>query len=151
VALLQISEPGQSTKPHEHKFAIGIDLGTTNSLVAAVRSGQSDTLADANGEHLLPSVVQYTETEIIVGGPAKQKQIEDPHNTISSVKRLMGRGVDDLRAQFENLSDVLPYEFVATDSAVPKIKTRGGNKTAIEVSADILKELKQKSFLVLYI
>lgn len=144
MALLQISEPGQSTKPHEHKFAIGIDLGTTNSLVAAVRSGQSDTLPDADGEHLLPSVVQYTETEIIVGEPAKQNQIEDPHNTISSVKRLMGRGVDDLKAQFKNLSDVLPYEFVATDSAVPKIKTRGGNKTAIEVSADILKKLKSR-------
>ncbi len=142
MALLQISEPGQSTKPHEHKFAIGIDLGTTNSLVAAVRSGQSQTLPDEKGEHLLPSVVQYKTDEIIVGAVAKQNQIEDPHNTISSIKRLMGRGINDVKSQFENLSDVLPYEFAQTDSAVPKIKTRAGDKTAIEISADILKSLK---------
>ncbi len=142
MALLQISEPGQSTKPHEHKFAIGIDLGTTNSLVAAVRSGQSDSLPDENGEHLLPSVVQYSADKILVGAQAKQNQLADPHNTISSIKRLMGRGIDELKTQFENLSDVLPFEFAKTDSAVPKIKTAGGDKTAIEVSADILKALK---------
>lgn len=142
MALLQISEPGQSTKPHEHKFAIGIDLGTTNSLVASVRSGQSQTLPDADGSHLLPSVVQYKTDAIIVGAQAKQNQIADPHNTLSSIKRLMGRGISELKAQFENLSDVLPYEFAETDSAVPKIKTCAGDKTAIEVSADILKTLK---------
>ncbi len=144
MALLQISEPGQSTKPHEHKFAIGIDLGTTNSLVAAVRSGQSETFPDAEGEHLLPSVVQYKTDEIIVGTQAKQNQIADSYNTISSIKRLMGRGTDELKTQFESLSDVLPYEFVKTDSAVPKIKTAAGDKTAIEISADILKVLKTR-------
>jgi len=144
MALLQISEPGQSTKPHEHKFAIGIDLGTTNSLVASVRSGRSDTLPDADGEHLLPSVVQYKSDEIIVGAQAKKNQIEDSHNTISSIKRLMGRGVDELKNQFENLSDVLPYEFAPTDLAVPKIKTAAGDKTAIEISSDILKVLKAR-------
>jgi len=144
MALLQISEPGQSTKPHEHKFAIGIDLGTTNSLVASVRSGRSDTLPDADGEHLLPSVVQYKSDEIVVGAQAKKNQIEDSHNTISSIKRLMGRGVDELKNQFENLSDVLPYEFAQTDLAVPKIKTAAGDKTAIEISADILKVLKAR-------
>jgi len=144
MALLQISEPGQSTKPHEHKFAIGIDLGTTNSLVASVRSGQSDTLPDAQGQHLLASVVQYKAEEIIVGSAAKQNQIQDPHNTISSIKRLMGRGVEDIKSQFENLSDVLPYEFAETDSTVPKIKTIAGNKTAVEISAEILKSLKSR-------
>jgi len=142
MALLQISEPGQSTKPHEHKFAIGIDLGTTNSLVASVRSGQSDTLPDADGGHLLPSVVQYTADGTVVGAQAKQNQIDDPHNTLSSIKRLMGRGVNELKSQFENLSAALPYEFAQTDSMVPKIKTVAGDKTAIEVSADILKALK---------
>jgi len=142
MALLQISEPGQSTKPHEHKFAIGIDLGTTNSLVASVRSGKADTLPDVDGGHLLPSVVQYSVDSIVVGSAAKENQVEDPHNTISSIKRLMGRGLEDLAAQFKSLSDVLPYEFAETDSAVPKIKTAAGSKTAVEISADILKALK---------
>ncbi len=144
MALLQISEPGQSTKPHEHRFAIGIDLGTTNSLVATVRSGQADTLPDAHNQHLLPSVVHYQSDAVIVGEQARKYQLEDPHNTISSIKRLMGRGVEDLKNQFEKLGDILPYEFAETDSAVPKIKTIAGNKTAIEISADILKELKQR-------
>jgi len=144
MALLQISEPGQSTKPHEHKFAIGIDLGTTNSLVASVRSGRPDTLPDENGEHLLPSVVQYKTDAVIVGSQAKNNQIEDSQNTISSIKRLMGRGIDELKNQFENLSDVLPYTFVQSDSVVPKIKTVVGDKTAVEISADILKALKKR-------
>lgn len=142
MALLQISEPGQSTKPHEHKFAIGIDLGTTNSLVASVRSGKADTLPDANGGHLLPSVVQYSADSIVVGSIAKANQVKDSNNTISSIKRLMGRGIEDLKAQFKSLSDVLPYEFAQTDSVVPRIKTAAGNKTAVEISADILKVLK---------
>jgi len=142
MALLQISEPGQSTKPHEHKFAIGIDLGTTNSLVASVRSGKADTLPDVDGSHLLPSVVQYAVDSIVVGSAAKENQVKDSRNTVSSIKRLMGRGVEDLKAQFKSLSDVLPYEFAETDSAVPKIKTAAGNKTAVEISADILKALK---------
>ncbi len=144
MALLQISEPGQSTKPHEHKFAIGIDLGTTNSLVASVRSGKSDTLPDEQGEHILPSVVQYTSESILVGAQARQNQLIDPQNTISSIKRLMGRGVEELKSQFEKISDILPYEFAETESAVPKIKTIAGDKTAIEISADILKALKNR-------
>ncbi len=144
MALLQISEPGQSTKPHEHKFAIGIDLGTTNSLVASVRSGRSDTLPDEQGEHILPSVVQYTSEHILVGIQARQNQLSDPQNTISSIKRLMGRGVEDLKIQFEKISDILPYEFAETESTVPKIKTIAGDKTAIEISADILKVLKRR-------
>ena len=140
MALLQISEPGQSTKPHEHRFAIGIDLGTTNSLVATVRSGQADTLADINGCHLLPSVVQYQKNSVLVGEEARQNQVTDSKNTISSVKRLMGRGVNDL---------TLPgnqhlYEFTQTDTVVPRIKTAAGEKTAVEISADILKTLKQR-------
>jgi len=140
MALLQISEPGQSTKPHEHRFAIGIDLGTTNSLVATVRSGKADTLADEQGEHILPSIVQYTEDSIVVGKAAKANQVSDTQNTISSVKRLMGRGIKDLKI----LGDSLPYEFAETDSAVPRIKTVAGDKSAVEVSADILKVLKAR-------
>lgn len=140
MALLQISEPGQSTKPHEHKFAIGIDLGTTNSLVATVRSGLADTLADVNGQHLLPSVVQYTANSVLVGQAAKDHQVADSQNTISSIKRLMGRGISDLRI----LGDNLPYAFSTSDSSVPRIKTAAGDKTAIEISADILKVLKQR-------
>ncbi len=138
MALLQISEPGQSTKPHEHKFAVGIDLGTTNSLVASVRSGKADTLPDHAGQHILPSVVQYMADKIIVGHEAKQHQVDDTENTISSVKRLMGRGVEDLKT----LGDQLPYLFAETDSTVPRINTAAGEKSAIEVSADILKVLK---------
>ena len=140
MALLQISEPGQSTKPHEHRFAIGIDLGTTNSLVAAVRSGKADTLPDLEGEHLLPSVVQYTADGVRVGRAAIENQVTDTHNTISSVKRLMGRGVEDLN----RLADRLPYRFAQTDSSVPRIKTVAGDRSAIEVSAEILKVLKQR-------
>lgn len=97
MALLQISEPGQSTNPHEHRLAAGIDLGTTNSLIASVKSGLAETLTDAQGEHSLPSVVRYTENEIIVGETAKSAAAEDPLNTISSVKRYMGRGLSDIK------------------------------------------------------
>lgn len=140
MALLQISEPGQSTKPHEHKFAIGIDLGTTNSLVATVRSGQADTLADINGQHILPSVVQYAIEKTLVGKEAKDNQVLDSQNTISSIKRLMGRGISDLKL----LGDNLPYVFSESESIVPRIKTAAGDKTAVEISADILKVLKQR-------
>ncbi len=141
MALLQISEPGQSTKPHEHKFAVGIDLGTTNSLVAAVRSGKAETLPDHKGEHILPSVVQYkADKSVIVGKEAKLNQVIDTHNTISSVKRLMGRGIEDLKT----LGNQLPYQFARTDSVVPRIKTAAGDKSAVEVSAEILRVLKQR-------
>lgn len=140
MALLQISEPGQSTKPHEHRFAIGIDLGTTNSLVATVRSGKADTLPDVNGEHILPSIVQYSADAIRVGQQARDNQLDDTANTISSVKRLMGRGISDLK----RLGDKLPYSFAETESSVPRIKTAGGDKSAVEVSAEILKALKTR-------
>ncbi|MFW2373485.1 MAG: Fe-S protein assembly chaperone HscA [Gammaproteobacteria bacterium] len=141
MALLQIAEPGQSTKPHEHRLAVGIDLGTTNSLVATVRSGVTETLPDEQGRHLLPSVVRYLENEILVGFEARASAVADPLNTIASVKRLMGRGISDLKY----LGQQLPYQFIEGESSVPRIKTRAGAKSATEVSADILKTLKQRS------
>ncbi|RMG38101.1 MAG: Fe-S protein assembly chaperone HscA [Gammaproteobacteria bacterium] len=141
MALLQIAEPGQSAAPHEHKLAAGIDLGTTNSLVATVRSGVAETLPDEEGRHLLPSVVRYTPEGVVVGEEAKAAAAEDPHNTIASVKRLIGRGVSDLKT----LGDRLPYEFVDTDSAVPRIKTVAGPVSAVEVSAEILKVLAARA------
>lgn len=141
MALLQISEPGQSTNPHEHRLAAGIDLGTTNSLIASVKSGLAETLPDDQGNHSLPSVVRYTEKEIIVGNKAKTAATEDPLNTISSVKRYMGRGLSDIK----ELGGRRPYEFVDTDSAVPRIHTVAGDVTPVEVSAEILKSLKQRA------
>lgn len=142
MALLQIAEPGQSTAPHEHKLAVGIDLGTTNSLVATVRSGVAETLADQEGNHILPSVVRYTESgEAIVGAAALSYATTDPLNTLASVKRLMGRSVNDLAT----LEGYLPYQFVDHDSNVPRIDTVAGSVTAIEVSAEILKKLRERA------
>lgn len=141
MALLQIAEPGQSAAPHEHRLAAGIDLGTTNSLVATVRSGQAETLADEAGRHLLPSVVRYTEGAVVVGEPAKAAAATDPLNTIASVKRLMGRGVGDLKT----LAGRLPYEFAERSSAVPRIRTAQGEITPVEVSAEILKVLADRA------
>ncbi|GAA0412464.1 Fe-S protein assembly chaperone HscA [Cocleimonas flava] len=149
MALLQISEPGMSTAPHEHRLAVGIDLGTTNSLVASVRSGAAEILCDPEGNALLPSVVRYLENGATeVGKKAQDNQLEDLPNTISSAKRLLGRGIKDLKT----LGGSLPYEFATasssshgTESNVPQIKTVAGNKTAIEVSAEILKTLKQRA------
>ena len=142
MALLQISEPGMATIAHQHRLAAGIDLGTTNSLVASVRSGQASTLPDADGRHLLPSVVRYIPNrEPVVGHAAKAAIIEDPLNTIASAKRLMGRGISDVAP----LAGHLPYDFVETDSKVPRIQTASGSVSAIEVSAEILKNLKQRA------
>jgi molecular chaperone HscA len=142
MALLQISEPGQSTVPHQHRFSAGIDLGTTNSLVATVRSGQADTLADVNGWHLLPSIVHYGIDRILVGDAAQQMQSVDPLNSISSVKRLMGRGIEDVK----QLGDVMPYNFVTNAASnVPRIQTVAGKVSAIEVSAEILKTLASQA------
>lgn len=142
MALLQISEPGMSTAPHQHRLAVGIDLGTTNSLVATVRSGDVTTLPDSSGKHLLPSIVHYAKDGgVLVGLDAQQLQKTDPKNTLSSVKRLMGRGTEDV----SRLSGQLPFEFSDTESAVPKIKTDAGEVTAIEASAEILKALKQRA------
>lgn len=142
MALLQISEPGESTAPHEHRLAVGIDLGTTNSLVATVRSGSAETLADLNGKHLLPSVVRYlTDGDPVVGSEAEAAAAIDPLNTIVSVKRLMGRGIEDVKL----LGTRLPYQFEKSESDMPLIKTAAGNKSPVEVSADILKVLNERA------
>jgi len=146
MALLQISEPGKSASPHQHRLAVGIDLGTTNSLVATVRSGLPVTLQDDNGHYILPSVVRYLANgHCVVGETAKQAATTDPMNTISSIKRFMGRGLADIAAS----SGDVQYEFEDTDSSVPRIRTVGGNVSAIEVSAEILKQLRQRAELAL--
>ncbi len=142
MALLQISEPGESTAPHQHRLAVGIDLGTTNSLVATVRSGVAVTLPDLDGESMVPSVVRYhANGGIEVGASARAAAPHDPENTIISVKRFMGRGLADLNRQEQRL----PYEFVTTDSAVPRIRTVAGDVSAVEVSAEILKQLRLRA------
>ncbi|MFK0571861.1 Fe-S protein assembly chaperone HscA [Endozoicomonas sp.] len=139
MALLQISEPGQAPEPHENKRAVGIDLGTTNSLVATVRSGVAETLPDRDGHHILPSVVHYGEQGVEVGVAAKASSLIDPENTIVSVKRMMGRGLEDVDA----LGGVLPYQFVtgSQGEGMPFIKTRRGDVSPVEVSAEILRSL----------
>ncbi len=142
MALLQISEPGMSTAPHEHRLAAGIDLGTTNSLVASVRSGNATTLADDQGHHLLPSVVRYLKDgSVQVGQSAQNALTDDLQNSIASAKRLLGRSIADIKT----LDGVLPYEFVNTNSALPLIHTIAGDKSPIEVSAEILKTLKTRA------
>ncbi len=141
MALIQIAEPGQSTTAHQHRLAVGIDLGTTNSLVASVRSGDVSTLPGPDGQHLLPSVVHYGENGVAVGLEAEQFSLTDPLNTIVSVKRFMGRGVKDIETEDAHYS----YDFAETESAVPRIKTRSGDVSAVEVSAEILKTLKRRA------
>ncbi len=142
MALLQITEPGQSTAPHQHKLAAGIDLGTTNSLVASVRSGAAETLPDESGHHLLPSIVRYApDGSCQVGQQARAEAAGDPLNTIVSVKRFMGRGIDDVKG----LGSTLPYEFVAAESGMPLIRTAAGDRSPVQVSADILSILKQRA------
>jgi len=141
MALLQLSEPGLSAAPHQHKLAAGIDLGTTNSLVASVRSGDAETLPDVDGRHLLPSVVRYLQDEIVVGYEAKAESATDPLNTIVSAKRLLGRGIEDIKS----LGERLPYEFKQDDTAVPRIHTVAGDVSPVEVSAEILKTLAQRA------
>ena len=140
MALLQIAEPGESAAPHEHRLAVGIDLGTTNSLVATVRSGMSVVLNDSRGRPLLPSVVSYAaDGTVEVGYGAEAKQSIDPKNTIVSVKRFMGRGRRDI-AHIETL----PYDFVDTEGMV-KLKTIAGIKSPVEVSAEILKTIRNRA------
>jgi molecular chaperone HscA len=142
MALFQISEPGQTPAPHERRYAVGIDLGTTNSLVAYVRSGTAETLPDENGRHLLPSVVRYlAEGEPVVGHEAMAVAHDDPLNTIASVKRLMGRGIEDVR----QLGKSLPYEFIRGNSAMPRLRTAAGERSPVEISAEILKKLKKRA------
>jgi molecular chaperone HscA len=140
MALLQISEPGQSPAPHEHRLAVGIDLGTTNSLVATVRSGAATVLPDAQGRPLLPSVVRYLKSGAVeVGYAAQARQAEDPKNTVVSVKRFMGRGLKDV-AHLENA----PYDFLDAPGMV-QVRTAAGVKSPVEVSAEILKVLRQRA------
>jgi len=142
MALMQISEPGMSAAPHEHRLAVGIDLGTTNSLVATVRSGVAEVLVDEQGMSLLPSVVRYfADQPVSVGAKARMASTEDPLNTIASVKRLMGRSQDAMK----NSSGHVPYRFAETDSNVPRIITAAGEVTPVEVSAEILKVLKARA------
>ncbi|KQH86337.1 chaperone protein HscA [Vibrio furnissii] len=141
MALLQIAEPGQSSAPHEQKLAAGIDLGTTNSLVASVRSGSADTLLDEQGRSILPSVVNYSGEESVVGYDARDKAQADPENTIISVKRLIGRSLHDIQTRYTNL----PYRFKASDNGLPILQTEQGDKNPIQVSADILKSLAKRA------
>ena len=139
MALLQISEPGMSTAPHQHRLAVGIDLGTTNSLVATVRSALAVVLDDAEGHSLLPSVVRYQADRVEVGYAAKRAQNADPHNTIVSVKRFMGRGLADIKDAASS-----PYQFVDAPGMV-QLKTCAGTKSPVEVSAEILKVLRTRA------
>ncbi|RMN24345.1 Chaperone protein HscA -like protein [Pseudomonas coronafaciens pv. zizaniae] len=141
MALLQIAEPGLSPQPHQRRLAVGIDLGTTNSLVAAVRSGLSEPLADAQGQVILPSAVRYHADYVEVGQTAKTAASLDPFNTVLSVKRLMGRGLTDVK----QLGEQLPYRFVGGESHMPFIDTVQGPKSPVEVSSDILKVLRQRA------
>jgi molecular chaperone HscA len=145
MALLQIAEPGQSPQPHQRRLAVGIDLGTTNSLVAALRSGVTAPLADADGEVILPSAVRYCADRVEVGRAAKRAAASDPLNTILSVKRLMGRGVGDVK----QLGGQLPYRFSEGQSQMPFIETVQGAKSPVEVSAEILRELRERAEAVL--
>ncbi|MCT8555750.1 Fe-S protein assembly chaperone HscA [Glaesserella parasuis] len=139
MSLLQIAEPGQTAAPHQHRLAVGIDLGTTNSLVATVRSGQAQVLLDEKERALVPSVVHYAAENKVVGVEAFEQAVADPQHTVISVKRLIGRSLADVEQRYPNL----PYQFVATDNGLPLIQTLQGNKSPIEVSADILSHLNQ--------
>jgi molecular chaperone HscA len=144
MALLQISEPGQSAAPHQHRLAVGIDLGTTNSLVASVRSGVPVVLPDAEGHALLPSVVRYRhDAPPLVGYEAQKEIASDPRNTVSSAKRFMGRGLRDVQ-HAENL----PYDFVDAPGMV-QLRTVAGVRSPVEVSAEILQALRARAELSL--
>ncbi len=140
--LLQIAEPGQTPAPHQQKLAAGIDLGTTNSLVATVRSGEAAPLPDLNGKSILPSVVHYQEPmKKTVGDAARQQAQFDPVNTIISVKRLVGRSLADIQQRYPSL----PYHFSASDNNLPLLNTKAGVKNPVQVSADILGALKERA------
>ena len=137
MALLQISEPGGSPDPHQRRIAVGIDLGTTHSLVAAVRHGVAECLPDDQGRAILPSVVRYLpEGRRQIGHQARDMQAEDPENTVASVKRFMGRAWNDVPGRGS-----LPYRFVDRPGMVA-LETRDGVKTPVEVSAEILATLR---------
>ena len=138
MALLQIAEPGQSAAPHQQKLAVGIDLGTTNSLIATVRNGHSNILLDEQNRPLLPSVVHFGKDEkVIVGYEAAELATQDPQNTVISVKRLIGRSLADIQQRYPNL----PYQFIASENGLPLLATCQGVRSPIEISAEILKKL----------
>ena len=144
MVLLQISEPGQTPEPHQRRLAVGIDLGTTNSLVATVRSGQTEVLPDLDNDFLLPSVVHYgldvdDNLVITVGKHAKSNAVNDPQNTVSSVKRLMGRNLSDVDAVH------FPYTFSQTDNGVPLLNLPNIQVNPIQVSSEILIALAQRA------
>jgi len=140
MALLQIAEPGLSAAPHQHKLAVGIDLGTTNSLVATVRSGVASALVDENDQQMLPSVIHYGEdNQILTGVAAQQKLISDPLNTLVSVKRLIGKSLAELDQTHS------AYQFSAHESGLAQIVTRSGVINAVQASSEILKTLKQRA------
>ncbi len=139
MALLHIAEPGLSAAPHQQKWAVGIDLGTTNSLVAVVRSGVAETLADAAGRDILPSVVRYLPDSLQIGSEAKDAAAEDPLNTIQSVKRLMGKALADVT------QTNLPYQFTGGDNGLVHIHTCQGDINPVQVSAEILKALQLRA------
>jgi molecular chaperone HscA len=139
VALFQISEPGEAPEPHARKRAVGIDLGTTNSLVATVRHGLAVVLPDLDGRPLVPSIVRYAEQGVETGYTAMEHQSADPQNTIVSVKRMMGRGLDDLADARR-----FPYRFVDGPGMV-RIATRAGVRSPVEVSADLLRALRERA------
>ncbi|CNH01060.1 Fe-S protein assembly chaperone HscA [Yersinia pekkanenii] len=141
MALLQISEPGLTAPPHQRRLAAGIDLGTTNSLVATVRSGKAQTLADEQQRDLLPSVVHYQQDSIDVGWNARSLAALDPVNTVSSIKRMMGRSLADIVQRYPNL----PYQFQPSENGLPMIQTAAGWVNPVQVSADILKVLSQRA------
>lgn len=140
MALLQISEPGQSPEPHQRKYAVGIDLGTTNSLVATVRDGSAEAIAVEGDSVILSSAVHYGKDTVTVGAEARARAVQDPYNTILSIKRLMGRGVDDIR----RFGDQLPYHFAGSDGGMPAIETAAGPVNPVQVSAEILKTLARR-------
>ncbi|GGI75786.1 Fe-S protein assembly chaperone HscA [Shewanella gelidii] len=137
MALLQIAEPGQTAAPHQHKLAVGIDLGTTNSLVAAIRSGEISTLPDEQQRHAIPSIVRYTEDGVNVGYEAEAESAKDPKNTIVSVKRFLGRSLEDVLSG----SHTFHYDFKASENGLPLFSTAQGLVNPIQVSAEILRPL----------
>ena len=141
MALLQIAEPGQAAAPHQRRLAIGIDLGTTNSLVATVRSGQAQTLRDEQDRVLLPSVVHYDHDKVTVGYTAQAMADKDPSNTIVSVKRFMGQALCDVTAKWQHL----PYQFAPQENQQVAIMAGGQARNPIGVSADILRTLKNRA------
>lgn len=141
MALLQISEPGQTQAPHQRRIAVGIDLGTTNSLVASVRSGEANVLTDQDNQAILPSVVRYHADSVEVGQSALLAAEQDPENTIVSAKRFMGRALDDVLKTYPEL----PYQFAGDSKELARINTVQGAKSAIEISSEILRSLKKRA------